>query len=393
MLNLMLNRFSLFTAFLFAIFGIYASHAQAQQPAVPQGRAILTGTVVDAETGDPLANANVFIAVSMRGTATDAQGRFRLENIPLGAQRLYVSVIGYEPQARNLNLREARAYTFEFELEPTVLESEGVTVEAERDEKWQERYERFVRQFIGETPNAEQTEILNPEVLSFNGGIGTLEASAAEPLIIENKGLGYRVEYFLRDFRTTPTRTQYDGEPLFEEMEGTPEQQAMWNARRREAFLGSFHHLMLAMLNDQVEQQGFKLYSRPNAGRSLTGASPFGRARPAMSQQRFPLEVDEILEEGEVDSERILDFSGFAEAVFLGETESESYRTWRAQYREDGTFRTRAPKFQTSQFWLERGPATVDYKGDIVDPYGVTVSGYFAFERVADQLPKEYRPQ
>ena len=222
----MLNRSFFFVALLFA--GLWPHGVQAQQPAVPQGRAILTGTVTDAETGDPLANANVFIAVSMRGTATDASGRFRLENVPLGAQRLYVSVIGYEPQARNLNLREARAYTFDFELEPTVLESEGVTVEAERDEKWQARYEQFVRKFIGETPNARQTDILNPEVLSFEGGIGTLEASAAEPLIIENEGLGYRIEYFLRDFRTTPSRTQYDVEPLFEEMEGTPEQHAMW---------------------------------------------------------------------------------------------------------------------------------------------------------------------
>lgn len=367
--------------------------AYAQQPAAPSGRAILTGTVVDAETGDPLADANVFIAVSMRGTATDAEGRFRLTNIPLGAQRLYVSVIGYEPEARNLNLREARTYEFEFELQPTVLESEGVVVEGERDEQWQRRYERFVRQFIGETPNAQQTEILNREVLSFNGGIGTLEANAAEPLIIENEGLGYRIEYFLREFKTTPTRTQYDGEPLFEEMEGSPDQQAIWDARRREAFFGSFHHLMLAMLEGRVEEQGFRLYSRPNSGRSMAGNTPFGGSRPQMSQQRFPIETDDILKAGEVDSEHTLDFSGFVEVVFMGETETEAYNRWRAQYRQDGTQRTGAPKFQTSQFWLERGPATVDYKGDVVDPYGVTVSGFFAFERVGDQLPKEYRPR
>jgi hypothetical protein len=389
----MLNRFPSVLLFSFLVLAISLGEARAQQPTAPPGRAVLTGTVIDAETGDPLADANVFIAVSMRGTATDAQGRFRLENIPLGAQRLYVSVIGYEPQARNLNLREARVYTFEFELEPTVLEEEGVVVEAERDEKWQERYERFVRQFIGETPNAQQTEIVNPEVLSFDGGIGTLEAEAAEPLIIENEGLGYRVEYFLRDFKTTPTRTQYDGEPLFEEMEGPPEQQAIWEARRREAFFGSFHHLMLAMLEGRVEGQGFKLFSRPSSGGSLAGASPFGGSRPTMGQQRFPIETSDILKDGEIESEHTLDFSGFVEVVFLGETESESYKAWREQYSDGGMIRTRAPKFQTSQFWLERGPATVDYKGDIVDPYGVTVSGYFAFERVADQLPKEYRPQ
>jgi hypothetical protein len=367
--------------------------AQAQQPTVPSGRAVLTGTVVDAETGDPLSDANVFIAVSMRGTATDAEGRFRLDNIPLGAQRLYVSVIGYEPQARNLNLREARTYTFEFELEPTVLESEGVTVEAERDEKWQERYEKFVRLFIGETPNAQKTTITNPEVLDFEQKLGRFEAFARGPLIIENEGLGYRVEYFLKEFVATPNRTRYDGEPLFEEMEAPPDQQAIWEARRREAFFGSFHHLMLAMLEDRVEKQGFKLYSRPGSGRSLAGSTPFGGNRPTMGQQRFPIQTKDILKEGEVDSERTLDFSGFVEVVFLGETESESYKAWRAQYSSGGMRRTRAPKFQTSQFWLERGPATVDYKGDVVDPYGVTVSGYFAFERVADQLPKEYRPR
>ena len=381
-----------FLAFTLAVLLALPLSAHAQQPAVPTGRAVLAGTVTDAETGAPLADANVFIAVSMRGTATDANGRFRLEDLPLGAHRLYVSVIGYAPQARNLNLREAKTYTFDFELEPTVLESEGVTVEAERDDKWQRRYEKFVRLFIGETPNAAQATITNPEVLDFSERLGRFEAWAHAPLQIENRALGYRIEYFLKDFAATPTRTQYDGEPLFEEMEGSPDQQAIWEARRKEAFYGSFHHLMLAMLAGRVDDQGFKLYSRPSSGRSLTGASPFGNP-PAMSRQRFPIETKDILKAGETESERTLDFSGMVEVLFLGETESEAYKTWRAQYERSGTIRTSAPKFQTSQFWLERGPATVDYKGDVVDPYGVTVSGYLAFERVGDQLPKEYRPR
>lgn len=362
------------------------------QPQTPSGRAVLTGTVTDAETGTPLADANVFIAVSMRGTATDANGRFRLDDIPLGAHRLYVSVIGYEPQARNLNLREARTYPFAFELTPTVLESEGVTVEAERDAKWQRRYEKFVRLFIGETPNAEQTQIINPEVLRFKERLGRFEAYVREPLVIENRGLGYRLEYFLKEFVATPNRTRYDGEPLFEELPGTPPEQAVWRARRSEAFYGSFHHLLLAMLEGRTEAQRFKLFIRPGSGRSLAGASPFGN-QPAMSQQRFPIETEDILKSGETDNERTLDFTGSVEVIFLGETESESYKRWRTQYANDGTIRTGAPKFQISQFWLERGPATVDYKGEVVDPYGVTLSGYFAFERVADQLPKEYRPR
>ena len=381
---------SLFAGFFLAVFALLLVPPTLAQPQAPQGRAVLTGTVVDAETGEPLPGVNVFIAVSMRGTATSPEGRFRLE-VPLGAQRLYVSSVGYESEARNLNLREARVYTFEFKLQPAVIEGEEVVVEAERDEKWQERYDRFVAAFIGETPNAQETEIMNPEVMSFDGGIGELEAFAARPLQIENRALGYRLTYHLKDFRLLPNRTQYDGEPLFEEMEGTPEQQAAWEEARREAFMGSFHHLLLAMIADQVEPQGFKLYMRPGAGPGAS--SPMaGSAVTSMSGQRYPIEVGDILKQGETRIERTLDFNGVVEVIYLGEQQTEAYNAWRAKY-SGGGFRSRAPRYQTSQFWLERGPATIDYKGDVVDPYGVTVSGFFAFERVGDQLPKEYRPR
>ncbi|NBC87852.1 MAG: carboxypeptidase-like regulatory domain-containing protein [Bacteroidetes bacterium] len=368
--------------------------ALAQQPQTPRGRAVLTGVITDAETGDPLQDVNVFIAESMTGTATNAQGRFRIEGVPLGAHRLYVSSIGYQSAARNLNLREARIYTVDFELEPAVIEGEGVTVEAERDEKWQERYARFQRLFIGETPNAEETEIENPEVLRFDGGVGSLEAYSVEPLVIVNRALGYRVEYFLEEFVATPGRTRYNGEPLFSELEGSVDERKKWEEARREAFYGSFHHLMLAMLAENTERHGFKLYMRPASGGDFgSDSGPLGGGALRSGGQRYPIEVGDIMENGEVATERVLDFNGFVEVVYLGETETEAYTTWRNQYASDGMIRRNTPKFQTSQFWLERGPATIDYKGDIVDPYGVTVSGFFAFERVADQVPKEYRPQ
>jgi hypothetical protein len=363
----------------------------AQAPQAPRGQATLVGTVTDAETGEPLASVNVFIATSTRGTTTDADGRFRLTGVPLGAQRLYVSRIGYEPYAENLNLREARPHVFDVALPRSTTELPEIVVEAERDEKWAERYDRFVRAFIGETPNAEQTEILNPEVLSFDGGIGSLRAQAAEPLRILNRGLGYRVEYHLRDFLLRPTRTQYDGEPLFESLDGSPEEERRWAAARREAFLGSFHHLMLAMLADRTEEQGFRLFLRPESPGPAGLSAGRGPTAPLFSGQRFPTTTDELLTEGETENERTLVVQGMAEVLYLGEQESDAYKAWRAQYARDGV-RSRAPRVQTSQFWLERGPATIDYKGDVVDPYGVTVSGYYAFERVADQLPKEYRP-
>lgn len=382
----------LLLGFALALSGLLAAFAGPHATAQGRGTATLVGFVTDAETGAPLAGANVIVAGSTRGAAADANGRYELRNVPLGAQRLYVSVVGYEAGTRNLNLRDPGIVVTDFALVPAPVELGEVVVTGERDTAWLRRFERFKEAFIGESPNAEQVEILNPEVLSFSGRISNLTAYAAEPLVIENRALGYRLTYFLKEFQTTRTRTRWDGEPLFETIDGSMQEQAAWDARRRTAYLGSFHHLMLALLAEQPEAQQFRLYLRPMTSTPAVSDSPFSPP-PQLSGQRFPLrDLSEILGPGATNDERTLDFEGAVEVVYMGAVESESYRDWQQSFGASGMERRRGERFQTSQIWLERGAATIDYKGDVVDPYSVTRSGYFAFLRVADQLPREYRP-
>ena len=359
-------RWCLFTALLL----LPASVATAQVAAT------ITGTVTD-EAGNPLPTVNVFIASSMNGMTTDNEGRYRLTGVPLGALRLYVSMIGFEPQARDIFVREARVYTIDFQLKEAVYEIGEITVTAD-NKKWKRQLEKFIGLFIGETPNASETKIVNPEVLDFTAKGGEFRAQASEPLIIENKALGYRVTYFLKEFVAIPNQTRYDGEPLFEDMSAeSPEQKAMWNARRDSAFYGSFRHFMLALLNDKVQEQGFETYSIP-AQQSMGGT-----ARPG--NQRYPIKTAEMLKDGETPGEKILDFEGFVQIIYTREVESEAYLRW--QNRGPGR-----PKFRSSLIRLGNGPAIVDLKGDVLDPYGVTFYHYLAFERVADEVPKEYRP-
>lgn len=364
-----------FKGIAFILFPLLVSATQlfAQTPA-----AAVTGTVTDAETGAPLPGAHVFIAVSMNGAVTNSDGRYELTRVPLGTHRLYVSMVGYEPQPLDIFLREARIHTYDFKLEPAVVEVGEIEVTGERDERWQRRLAKFIRLFIGETPNAGQTEILNPEVLDFSDVAGRFTARASETLVIENRALGYRIHYFLKEFVALPMRTMYDGEPLFEEMEASgPEERDRWQRNRSEAFHGSFRHFMLAVLNDRVEEQGFITYHRPVQRNNLSGA-------PAPAQNRFPLDTKEILKAGEDEQERILDFHGFVEIVYTKEVEDQSFLKWQG--------RRGRPKYRSSLILLEEGPTVVDLKGDVFDPYGVTFFGYLAFERVADEVPKEYRP-
>ncbi len=347
-------------------------------PAIAQNvpRATLSGTVTSAATGAPIPDAHVFIAVSMNGTTTNAEGQYYLENVPLGAHRLYVSVLGYEPQGQDILLREPRDHTYDFTLEEAVIEFDEVVVTAEEDRRWQERLEKFTRLFIGETAYAEDVKITNAPVLDFSQSITEFKAWASEPLVIENRALGYRITYFLKDFEATTTRTRYDGEPLYEELEpSSPQEADLWARNRREAFFGSFRHFMLAALSGRIEEQGFLLYSRP-VERDL-GNNP----RPGNG--KFPFE-GEILKATEHPGEKMLTFDNFLEVTFTKELESEGYLEWQG--------RPGKPKYQSSMLLLENGPTLVDAKGDVLDPYGVTFFGYLAYERVANELPKEYRP-
>jgi len=347
-------------------------------------RVTLSGTVTDAETGVPLTGAHVFIASSMIGTTTDRDGGYVLDNVPLGAHRLYVSILGFEDDFLDILLRTDESRVFDFPLTPAIIDVGEIVVEGERDRRWERRLRRFTREFIGETPNAEQTTIMNPEVLDFEVSKGTFTAIAAEPLIIENKALGYRIQYFLSDFQSTPGRVRYDGEGLYEELDAAHAEEArQWEEKRRQAFMGSFRHFMLALIAGRSENQGFRTFSRPTAG------APRGDAFAAattISNQRFPVEPETLVSPGDAPNEYVFDFEGHLEIVYMGEKEDPAYFDWSMRPERSN------PKFQTSWTFLDHGPAMVDYKGDTLDPYAVVFMGYWAFERVADDPPREYRP-
>jgi hypothetical protein len=355
---------------------VFALPASAQVPT-----ATLSGTVTDATTGEALPGANVFIAGSMTGTTAGPDGRWRIVGVPMGAHKLFVSFVGYEAQSRDLLLREARAFAYDFALQPGVA-LDSLVVEAERDERWQERFERFRTRFIGETPRAAQTTIENPYVISFDGSNPLeLVARVDSPLVITNRALGYRVTYHLTRFRDTATRTSYDGEPLFEELTpSSPEEAERWAEERRSAFIGSFRHFLLAAQAGRLEGQGFRTYYRD--------AEPGATER--MSQRRSGFSPDEVLTPGEVATERVLDTQdGYVEVIYMGETEDPAFRDWWVP--DGGRLYIDRDRFQTSWVRTENGPTVVDYKGDTADP-GATLLGYWAFERVADSVPREYRP-
>jgi hypothetical protein len=91
----------------------------------------ITGTVLDASTREPLIGANVILLGTNFGAATNSDGRFLIENAPVGIYALRASMIGYSSYIRSdVVVTTGRPSEIRILLTETTVEIEGVTVTA-----------------------------------------------------------------------------------------------------------------------------------------------------------------------------------------------------------------------------------------------------------------------
>jgi len=91
----------------------------------------LTGTVRSAADESPVSSASVRVTGDRGTTAfTDANGRFRLEGVPVGATRLRVERIGYQSREVSITLDGASPRQVDIDLVPEPLLLQGLVVSA-----------------------------------------------------------------------------------------------------------------------------------------------------------------------------------------------------------------------------------------------------------------------
>lgn len=339
-------------------------------------QSVVEGRIIDLESKQPLRGAHVFFSGTQIGTSTDDEGRYKLRAVPQGAYRMVVSMIGYGRKSYELVLGPEEVKTMDFGLEPVVYEMGEVFI-GNLDKKWRKNLRRFESLFLGETKWSESVRILNPEVLRFDTNFwGRLSAEALAPLQIENRALGYHITYYLEEFEHNGSRTRWDGDPVFRELSSSdPLQQLRWEQNRREAFYGSMRHFLLALLDDRLKEEGFEVYR-------IRG-NPSGYPE----NRRFRVTPERLIESGEEDFLFELTFYGMLEIIYTEAPEDRRYAEW---LRNTGR---RSWGNQVSWLELNEHPVTVDADGEILEPYGATQMGYYAFLRLADLTPRQYRPK
>lgn len=402
-------------------------------PAVVFSQRTVQGKVVNAGTKEPIAGSSVFISNTSFGTVTNKDGNFEIPDIPPGKYDLIISSVGYETSVYSFSADQL-PLKLRVEMQVKIKELENVTVEPSLEEGWDKWGKVFLDNFVGQTPNAKQCRIRNESSIRFRyyRKSNRLVAYSDDPIILENKALGYIIKYQLEDFEVNykTNTTIYVGYPLFEEIDKTRKGlQRRWQRNRDKAYYGSMMHFMRSVYNNKLADEGYevrRMVRKPNLekqrirkiyrptrltiGSTVKITSNNGRALPVLAAQdtlqkdsseyyqrilaqednidtygRELLTADSLIIEQQGDLKALF-FTDYLYVTYKRELEDEEYLLYFNERRQ--------PTFQRSYIWLQNQQAiAIDPNGTYMPPQEVFSMSYWGWnEKMSNLLPLDYKP-
>jgi len=324
----------------------------------------ISGRVTDAETGKPIFNANVFLANTTRGAATDKDGKYYIKNIPPGSYDLIFSMMGYELQTMSLQFIEPRRLKIDMKLKPRVLKGKQVQVTASVPREWRKNLKRFIKEFLGDTQIARECKILNPEVLDFwvDKNSKKFVATTDSILIVENRALGYRLRIILDTFRISSDSLIFATYPRYEELTPKDEhERAKWLENRNITYHGSFRHFISALARGRLQEEDFVVFD--------------------MNNDYLAPELLEVA----------ADTSSGLKWFFCSEPLKVVYRgIYHAG--EGHYFSDWGSRYPLSYLYPKKAYALIDTLGNVMTKFAFVQSGYWQQQRMASLLPFDYIP-
>ena len=339
----------------------------------------ITGKVIDGATSNALQAASVFAQSTTIGTATDANGNFTL-TLPNGGYDLVITFTGYETITRRITTADGDDKNIVIIIRPKVNSMEDVVVKASNEVKdgWEKYGSFFLENFLGKTTNSKLCSITNKDVLKFyfSKKRNRLKVLANTPLEIKNLALGYKLKYSLDSFthEYTTQASTYTGYPLFEEMQQVnAEQKTTWQANRFKAYKGSMLHFMRSVYSRSLKEEGFEIQfvaktsDRETAVKlpDFYGALNYNKEDSTQMVYIIPNQP--------------------AIAVLYNKEEPEAGYTL---LNED-----EPKKYEQSIITIASNESiAIEQNGYYSDQNDITITGYWAWDKIADMVPYEYRP-
>lgn len=370
----------------------------------------ITGFVFDASTGESINYANVFLANTTRGDATDESGEYIITNIPPGTYELIATMMGYEIQKKVIQVYGLKSKVFIFHLKPKILQGEEITVTAKNPKEWRKNLKIFERIYFGKKEFAKKCELKNPEVLDFkyDRKTGKFNAISEGALVLINNALGYEVTLFLEEFYVElfnnddiyiiegkeewMTKSIRNGAirckstNYFKELKAKDDKQKKeWVKNRLIAYNGSMRHFFNSLINGSYKDEGFKVCGfKDDSGRN-----------------DYTLNIKEILKPSDNDYHYILTFPDLLKVIYAKEKDEVNFEIGMEVSYSQHSFSGRSNyianqriRYANQTSWiniLAGKDILLNYNG-IVIPNGTEYgcSGYWFWDRPVESLPEDY---
>ena len=108
---------------------LVAPSAGAQQAGTVSGRVTAVGT------NEPLQDARVMVVGTTIGTNTNAEGRYTIRGVPLGAQSIRVLRVGFSEQRKPVTVAAGQAATLDFQLAQNAIKLQEVVTTATGEQR------------------------------------------------------------------------------------------------------------------------------------------------------------------------------------------------------------------------------------------------------------------
>ena len=339
---------------------------------------VIKGNVSDQQTGETLPFASVFLANTTVGTVTNEKGDFVLRIPKSGSYDLIIKFSGYKTYTQSVQFFEPQTFEVNAKLEVETRVIKGVTVTAKKDDEWRRNLEDFKMGFLGTSPFARQCKILNEEVIDFyfDQENNTFEAFASEPLIIENKALGYRIKYVLEGYMVyfNERYSSYWGYPSYEELRGDKKPRARWLKNREIAYMGSVDHFFSSLFNNRLKEDGYMV----QMARDVDGKRYLDRNE---------LDLYQFVKPGSTENSKRLEFENILYVTYTKELISPEMGSV-INVSDVPVYGNK----QRSQFRLLEGKTYIEFEknGYVYNPLDYLVADYWAVEKMGDLMPIDY---
>lgn len=337
---------------------------------------IVKGQVIDKNTGQPLIAASVAAQNTTIGTLTDSSGFFKIK-LPEGGYTLAISYTGYTSENVRVNKQAAdEDLMIALGSQEKSLEEIAVVLDLEVKDGWERYGQFFIENFIGQTYFSKACIIRNSSALHFYfyKKRNVLKVIAKEPIAVDNFALGYVLKFSIDSFTYDyNSRTSlFVGYPLFEEMQGTPEQKNLWAKNRNSIYYGSLLHFMRSLYNKKLQQNGYELkfiFKTPTEEIPVTVKDPYGALR-------FEADSEMVIHIAPVQNE--------VAAIYHRERPEVAYLVLDPATNKN---------FQISTFIFNpEQPVSIERNGYYFPQEEVIINGYLGFKKIGDMLPYDYEP-